>query len=84
MTKRQRLLAHAVLEELANTPQGYRQPQDALVGSVRLSVVPPPTDDELDGVLARLEADCLIHCSATLLTGKSWLITPTGRDSLKQ
>ena len=53
---RNRRIRAAILEELANTPAKYMQPQKALVASVRLSVVPPPTEAELDEALARLPA----------------------------
>ena len=72
----------AILEELANTPAKYMQSQKALVASVRLSVVPPPTEAELDEALARLEADSMIHCEVTQLGVKRWCITGIGRAAL--
>jgi len=72
----------AILEELANTPAKYMQPQKALVASVRLSVVPPPTEAEMDEALARLEADEMIHCEVTQLGVKRWCITGIGRAAL--
>ncbi len=72
----------AILEELANTPQGYMQTQRSLVASVRLSVVPPPTDAEFDTALARLEADAMIHCEVTPLGVKRWCVTSIGRAAL--
>ena len=79
---RHRRIRAAILEELANTPAKYMQPQKALVASVRLSIVPPPTDVELDEALARLEADAMIHCDVTALGVKRWCITGIGRAAL--
>ena len=79
---RNRRIRAAILEELANTPAKYMQPQKALVASVRLSVVPPPTEAELDEALARLEADAMIHCDVTALGVKRWCITGIGRAAL--
>lgn len=79
---RNRRIRAAILEELANTPAKYMQPQKALVASVRLSVVPPPTEAELDEALARLEADAMIHCEVTALGVKRWCITSLGRAAL--
>lgn len=72
----------AILEELVNTPTRYMQPQKALVASLRLSIVPPPTESELDEALARLEADAMIHCEVTPLGVKRWCITGIGRAAL--
>lgn len=79
---RQRKIRTALLEELANTPRGYMQPQKALAASVRLSIVPPPTEAEMDEALARLEADAMIHCEVTALGVKRWCITGIGRAAL--
>ena len=79
---RNRRIRAAILEELANTPAKYMQPQKALVASVRLSVVPPPTEAELDEALARLEADAMIHCDISPLGVKRWCITGIGRAAL--
>lgn len=79
--RRNRIRA-AILEELANTPARYMQSQKSLVASVRLSVVPPPTEAELDEALARLEADAMIHCEVTPLGVKRWCITSLGRAAL--
>ena len=79
---RNRRIRAAILEELANTPAKYMQSQKALVASVRLSVVPPPTEAELDEALARLEADAMIHCEVTALGVKRWCITGIGRAAL--
>lgn len=79
--RRNRIRA-AILEELANTPARYMQSQKSLVASVRLSVVPPPTEAELDEALARLEADAMIHCEVTQLGVKRWCITSLGRAAL--
>ena len=79
---RQRKIRTALLEELANTPRGYMQPQKALAASVRLSIVPPPTEAEMDEALARLEADAMIHCEVTALGVKRWCITSLGRAAL--
>lgn len=79
--RRNRIRA-AILEELANTPRGYMQPQKALAASVRLSIVPPPTEAEMDEALARLEADAMIHCDVTALGVKRWCITAIGRAAL--
>lgn len=79
--RRNRIRA-AILEELANTPARYMQSQKSLVSSVRLSVVPPPTEAELDEALARLEADAMIHCDVTALGVKRWCITGIGRAAL--
>lgn len=80
--QRSRRIREAILEELANTPRGYMQPQKALAASVRLSIVPPPTEAELDEALARLEADAMIHCEVTQLGVKRWCITGIGRAAL--
>lgn len=80
--QRSRRIREAILEELANTPRGYMQPQKALAASVRLSIVPPPTEAELDEALARLEADEMIHCEVTQLGVKRWCITGIGRAAL--
>lgn len=79
--RRNRIRA-AILEELANTPAKYMQPQKALAASVRLSIVPPPTEAEMDEALARLEADAMIHCDVTALGVKRWCITGIGRAAL--
>ena len=79
---RHRRIRAAILEELANTPRGYMQPQKALAASVRLSIVPPPTEAEMDEALARLEADAMIHCEVTQLGVKRWSITGIGRAAL--
>ena len=79
---RQRKIRTALLEELANTPRGYMQPQKALAASVRLSIVPPPTEAEMDEALARLEADAMIHCEVTQLGVKRWCVTSIGRAAL--
>ncbi len=79
---RNRRIRAAILEELANTPAKYMQPQKALVASVRLSVVPPPTEAELDEALARLEADAMIHCDISPLGVKRWCVTSIGRAAL--
>lgn len=80
--QRSRRIREAILEELANTPRGYMQSQKALAASVRLSIVPPPTEAELDEALARLEADEMIHCEVTQLGVKRWCITSLGRAAL--
>ncbi len=79
---RRRRIREAILEELANTPRGYMQPQKALAASVRLSIVPPPTEAEMDEALARLEADAMIYCDITPLGVKRWCITGIGRTAL--
>ena len=79
---RHRRIREAILEELANTPRGYMQPQKALAASVRLSIVPPPTEAEMDEALARLEADAMIHCEVTALGVKRWCVTSIGRAAL--
>lgn len=79
---RHRRIRAAILEELANTPRGYMQPQKALAASVRLSIVPPPTEAEMDEALARLEADAMIHCEVTKLGVKRWCVTSIGRAAL--
>lgn len=79
--RRNRIRA-AILEELANTPARYMQTQRSLVASVRLSIVPPPTEAEMDEALARLEADAMIHCEVTQLGVKRWCITGIGRAAL--
>ena len=79
---RHRRIRAAILEELANTPAKYMQPHKALAASVRLSIVPPPTEAELDEALARLEADAMIHCEVTQLGVKRWCITGIGRAAL--
>ncbi len=81
--RRNRIRA-AILEELANTPARYMQSQRSLVASVRLSIVPPPTEAELDEALARLEADAMIHCEVTALGVKRWCITAIGRAALAE
>ena len=82
--ERARRIRTAILEELANTPRGYMQPQKALIASIRLSIVPPPTDTEQDQALARLEADAMIHCDITPLGVKRWCITGIGRAALAE
>ena len=79
---RHRRIRAAILEELTNTPRGYMQPQKALAASVRLSIVPPPTEAEMDEALARLEADAMIHCDVTALGVKRWCVTAIGRAAL--
>lgn len=82
--ERCRRIRAAILEELANTPREYMQPQQALVASVRLSIVPPPTEAELDEAFARLEADAMIHCYISALGVKRWCITGIGRAALAE
>lgn len=79
---RRRRIRAAILEELANTPRGYMQPEKALAASLRLSIVPPPTEAEMDEALARLESDAMIHCEVTALGVKRWCITGIGRAAL--
>ena len=79
---RRRRIRAAILEELANTPRGYMQPEKALAASLRLSIVPPPTEAEMDEALARLEADAMIHCEVTALGVKRWCITGIGSAAL--
>jgi len=80
--KRERTVRRALLEDLANTPRGYMQPQEALVASCRLAVCPPPAEAELDAAFARLEADDLIHCEIDAMGVKRWSITAIGRAAL--
>lgn len=82
MTERERLIASAILSELANTPSGYLQPETALRASLRLSVCPEPSAAEVDSALRRLEADAAIHCEPSALKGKRWSITSIGRALL--
>lgn len=78
------IIRRAVLTELSHTPRGYMQTQKSLVGSVRLSVCPEPTESELDDALARLEADCLIVCAVDALGVKRWQILAAGRAALAE
>lgn len=80
--ERDRRIRAAILEDLDNTPQGYMQSQRSLTASVRLLLVPPPSDAELEHALARLEADCQAHCEVGPLGGKRWCITGIGRAAL--
>lgn len=82
LKERKNRIRAAILEELANTPRGYMQPQKALISSIRLSIVPPPTETEMDDALARLEADAMIHCEVTQLGVKRWCVTAIGRAAL--
>lgn len=79
---RERRVRSEILDELANTPRGYMQPDRALAASLRLSIVPPPSDAELSDALARLEADAMIHCDISALGEKRWCITGIGRAAL--
>lgn len=81
-TDRLRALRLAILEELENTPSNYLQPEKALIGSLQLSLCPPPAPQEAKEALERLEADSLIHCEATSLHGKKWCITSLGKAAL--
>lgn len=82
MTERATELRHALLEELANTPAGYLQPEKALRASLRLSVCPPPTEAEVDTALRRCEADAMTHCEVDALGSKRWCITGIGRAAI--
>ena len=82
--KRERTIRRTLLEDLANTPRGYLQPQEALEGSARLAVCPPPTDAEFDSAFRRLEADALIHCEIDAMGVKRWCITSVGRAALAE
>lgn len=83
MTKeRDTELRHAILEELANTPQGYMQTEKALRASLRLSVCPPPEEAEVHVAMRRLEADAMTHCEVDALGVKRWCITGIGRAAL--
>lgn len=83
---RQREIAikRAMLTELANTPRGYLQPQQALVGALTLTVCPAATDAELDTAFRVLEADAMIHCEVDALGVKRWCITSIGRAALAE
>ncbi len=83
MTDREKTLMLAILKELANTPNGYRQPHPALCASLRLSVCPAPEQEEIDSMLAILEAEAYVNRAASLLTGKTWQITEQGREALQ-
>lgn len=80
--KRESTIRRTLLEDLANTPRGYLQPQEALEGSARLAVCPPPTSAEFDSAFRRLEADALIHCEVDAMGVKRWSITAIGRAAL--
>ena len=77
--ERERRIRAAILEELTNTPRGYMQTQRSLLASMGLSLVPPPSEVEYDEALARLEADCFIHCEISALGEKRWCVTSLGR-----
>ena len=81
--QRARRLRRVILEELANTPRGYMQPQEAIENSTRLSLCPAPTDAELDDAFRYLEADALIHREVDRLGVKRWCITSLGRAALE-
>ncbi len=81
---RRRRIRAAILEELANTPARYMQPQKALLASLRLSIVPPPTEAETETALARLEADTMVHCDISPLGTKRWCITGSGRAAIAE
>ena len=82
--KRERTIRRTLLEDLSNTPRGYLQPQEALEGSARLAVCPPPTSAEFDSAFRRLEADDLIHCEVDAMGVKRWCITGVGRAALAE
>ena len=82
--KRESTIRRTLLEDLANTPRGYLQPQEALEGSARLAVCPPPTSAEFDSAFRRLEADALIHCEVDAMGVKRWCITGVGRAALAE
>lgn len=82
--KRERTIRRTLLEDLSNTPRGYLQPQEALEGSARLAVCPPPTSAEFDSAFRRLEADALIHCEVDAMGVKRWCITGVGRAALAE
>ena len=82
--KRESTKRRTLLEDLANTPRGYLLPQEALEGSARLAVCPPPTDAEFDSAFRRLEADDLIHCEIDAMGVKRWCITGVGRAALAE
>ena len=66
------------------TRRGLGGPQEALEGSARLAVCPPPTDAEFDSAFRRLEADALIHCEIDAMGVKRWCITSVGRAALAE
>ena len=82
--KRERTIRRTLLEDLSNTPRGYMQPQEALEGSARLSVCPPPTAGEFESAFRRMEADALIHCEVDAMGVKRWCITGVGRAALAE
>ena len=82
--KRERTIRRTLLEDLANTPRGYMQPQEALEGSARLSVCPPPTAVEFESAFRRMEADALIYCDVDAMGVKRWCITGVGRAALAE
>ena len=83
LLRRARALRLAILEELANTPALYLQPERALVASLQLSLCPPPSAQEVQEALDRLEADALIHCEVDSLRGKRWCMTSLGKATLR-
>lgn len=80
--KRERTIWRTLLEDLSNTPRGYMQPQEALEGSARLAVCPPPTAAEFDSAFRRLEAEAMIHLEIDAMGVKRWCITGVGRAAL--
>lgn len=82
--KRERTIRRTLLEDLSHTPRGYMQPQEALEGSARLAVCPPPTAGEFDSAFRRLEADAMIHCEIDAMGVKRWCITGVGRAALAE
>lgn len=76
-------LRTALLEELAHTPAGYLQTAPALALSVRRSVIPQPSLDEITAALTRLENDGLLTRVDNPLHGPRYAITDAGRAALK-
>lgn len=82
--KPEQTLRITILRELEQIPSNYLQPEDALRASVKLLIVPPPTDAQIAAALSRLEADELVHCEVSPLRGKVWNITTAGRAALSE
>lgn len=76
-----KLLA-AILQDLSQVPAGYLQPKAALCASVRLLMVPPPSDADIDQELLRAEADGYVVRQTSPIQGAIYGITPLGRTLL--
>jgi len=73
-----------ILIELAHTPIDYKQPLASLRGAARMAISPSPSDLDIDNALLRAEEDDYIIRSTHVLRGACYIITPRGRELVRE